>query len=135
MCPGEFANADVLMVEDDPVNQLVLVAMLKKTGVTVDLAVDGESAVDRVREKQYDLVFMDCMLPGIDGYEATRRIRAFEKDLGRRTPIVAMTASVIGESDQRCIEAGMDGVLPKPVGLDRLCATIERYQRGSRREP
>ncbi|WP_421995717.1 PAS-domain containing protein [Reyranella sp.] len=119
----------VLAVDDYPVNLQVLMGQLEILGVPVDTAANGLEALTKWRERPYDLVLTDIHMPDMDGFELTRQIRAEEmlaRD-GRRTPIVALTANALkGEAD-RCLAAGMDGYLTKPLTLDRLRETVERW--------
>jgi CheY-like chemotaxis protein len=116
------AALNVLLVEDTPVNQMVGVRMLKKLGHKVQVANNGAEAITAVAGARYDVVLMDCLMPEVDGFEATRRIRAAEAD--GRLPIVALTASVSPEDRRRCIEAGMDAFLSKPVNLAELARVL-----------
>ena len=117
----------VLVVEDDPVNQLVVLEMLKKLGCEVDVVDDGEAAHRAVSAGSYDIVFMDCHMPVVDGFEATRRIRASERPGGDALVIVALTADSLASDRQRCLEAGMNDFLTKPVSSSQLSAAIERW--------
>ncbi len=112
----------VLLVEDTPVNQMVASRMLKKLGHRVDLASNGAAAIAAVARGRYDVVLMDCLMPDVDGYEATTRIRAAER-VGR-IPIVALTASATLEDRERCLAAGMDYFLSKPVKLAELAGAL-----------
>jgi signal transduction histidine kinase/CheY-like chemotaxis protein/HPt (histidine-containing phosphotransfer) domain-containing protein len=120
------ARAHVLLAEDNVVNQRVATKLLEQLGCSVDLAVNGRRAVEALRTNRYDVVVMDCQMPEMDGFEATRAIRAEEGD-GRHTPIVAMTANAMAGDRERCIEAGMDGYLTKPVRPDELAAAISQW--------
>jgi CheY-like chemotaxis protein len=106
-------------VEDNEVNQLVTGGMLKRLGYSCDMADDGEQALAKLGENRYHVVLMDMRMPGMDGIEATRRWRARE-GAGGRIPIIAMTANVLQEDRDLCIEAGMDDFIGKPVHLDEL---------------
>jgi signal transduction histidine kinase/ActR/RegA family two-component response regulator len=125
---GEF-GARVLFAEDDPINQLVVEQMLNKLGCIVDVVNDGDAACGAAAQHRYDLIFMDLRMPGVDGYEATRRIRRNEQTRGtlRPVPIVALTADVLAGARERCIEAGMDDYITKPVSMALLAATVERW--------
>lgn len=118
----------VLVVEDNKVNQRVAVARLQKMGFLVDVADQGEQALTMVTTCQYDLIFMDCQMPVMDGFEATRRIRTLEAT-GRisKAPIIAMTAHVMNEDKARCFEAGMDDFLRKPVTQEQLEKTMKKW--------
>ncbi|SDC36295.1 Signal transduction histidine kinase [Geodermatophilus telluris] len=116
----------VLVADDDEVNRLVARVTLEARGLAVDVVPDGARAVEAVRAGGYDAVFMDCHMPGVDGLEATRRIRAAEAADGRaRTTVVALTASALTEDRARYREAGMDGFLPKPWTPEELQAVLE----------
>ncbi|WP_077531407.1 ATP-binding protein [Vreelandella utahensis] len=118
---------EALVVEDNPVNQRVAARQLENLGFHVRCASSGTAAVDDVCENQnrYDVILMDCQMPGMDGWEATRRLRACERQAqGRRTPIIAMTADVLEDTEQSCLEAGMDAYLPKPVRRNGLRDTL-----------
>jgi CheY-like chemotaxis protein/HPt (histidine-containing phosphotransfer) domain-containing protein len=110
----------VLVVEDNPVNQLVATGLLENLGCQVDLANDGQEAVERLAvDIEYDVVLMDCRMPRLDGFDATRLIREQESP-GRRIPIIAMTASALEGERERCLAAGMDDYLTKPVAPAEL---------------
>jgi two-component system, sensor histidine kinase and response regulator len=115
----------VLLTEDNLVNQKVAVAMLKKLGHRCDIAHDGAEAVEALRHNSYDLVLMDCQMPVMDGYEAAARIRALP-DERKHTPIVAMTAHAMEGDREKCLKAGMDDYLSKPIKIDSLSETISR---------
>ncbi len=128
--PRRSYDMNVLVVEDNPVNQLVIQGYLETLGLSVETAGDGRGALERIRKKSFDLVFMDVRLPGIDGLETTRQIRA-EETGGRHVPIVALTANAFAEDRQACLEAGMDLHLRKPMQLEDLQGAIETLeQRG-----
>ncbi|MBA3002286.1 MAG: response regulator, partial [Desulfurivibrio sp.] len=110
----------VLLVEDNKVNQMVANKMLAGMGLTVDTAENGEKALATLAEKHYDLVFMDCQMPVLDGYEATRAYRSREIQGEKRLPIIAMTANAMEGDRQKCLDAGMDDYLAKPVKKELL---------------
>jgi signal transduction histidine kinase/CheY-like chemotaxis protein len=122
--PGHVAPR-VLIVEDNEVNREVISAMLERLGVATDVAVDGSQAVGKVGSQQYDLVFMDCRMPIMDGFEATRAIRAMPQ--GRGLPIVALTANAFTDDREQCIAAGMDDFLSKPTSISKISAMLDRY--------
>jgi len=127
--PGaqEKLSAHVLLAEDDAVNQMVVEALLKQLGCTVDVVADGASARAAVAHTRYDVVFMDCRMPGMDGVEATRFIRGDEEGHRARTPIVALTADALPSERDRCLTAGMDDFVTKPVDLATLAAAVRRW--------
>jgi CheY-like chemotaxis protein len=124
---SEFPGARVLLAEDERVNQLVASALLKKMGFVVQVVDNGAAAVAAVAAGQFDIVLMDCNMPEMDGFMATKRIRANAAN-GARIPIIAMTASAIGEARAECLAAGMDDFLTKPiVRPEELCSAIDRW--------
>ncbi|HEX6606074.1 MAG TPA: ATP-binding protein, partial [Chloroflexia bacterium] len=116
----------VLVAEDNPVNQLLAVEMLKRLGCRADVVGNGKEAVEALRQLPYDAVFMDCHMPEMDGLEASRRIRTEEAG-ARHIPIIAFTASALKGERERCLEAGMDDYLSKPLRLVDLAAAVERW--------
>ena len=122
----ESRPLDVLLAEDSAVNQKLVIGLLERHGHKVTVACTGQEAVERIQSHPYDLVIMDIQMPQMDGLEATRRIRLLEKKTGcRRVPIVAMTAHAMKEDRLRCLEAGMDGYIAKPLRAKLLWETIE----------
>lgn len=123
----------ILLVEDNPVNQLVAQAMLENLGCTVDVASNGREAVDAFLERPYDLVLMDCQMPEMDGYQASTAIRNMESDNHRgqrsRTPIIALTAHAMDGARDECLKAGMDDYLSKPFSQDELQQVLQRWSR------
>ncbi len=118
----------VLVAEDTEMNRQLVRLLLKRLDCDVDEVGDGAQALAALERNAYDLVLMDCMMPVLDGYEATRRWRQREADGNRvRTPVVALTASAIEGDRQRCFEAGMDDYLAKPFKLDQFIATVTRF--------
>ncbi len=126
-------QAHVLVVEDNPVNQKVIVKMLNKLGSRVDVADTGVAAVAAMKKRGYDLILMDCLMPELDGYEATRLIREQEKqhDAVSRTPIVALTASITPEDRKKCTAVGMDDFLAKPVTITTVRTVLDKWLRNS----
>ena len=115
-------------MDDHPVNREVLIRQLAILGIDSDSAVDGAEALAMWQSGDYALVLADIHMPRIDGYELTRRIRAIEAQSGAaRTPIVAVTANVMKGEEQRCLTVGMDAYLGKPISIDRLQVTLERW--------
>ena len=124
--PAALARARILVVEDNPVNQLVAAEMLKRLGLHADVAGDGAEALAALERLPYDLILMDCQMPVMDGFEATRRLRE-RQTTERRLPVIAMTANAIRGDRERCLEAGMDDYLPKPVRISELTAMLQRW--------
>jgi len=120
-------SARVLVAEDNPVNQKVTVKMLERLGHQAEVVADGASAIEAFSTKSYDLVLMDCSMPIVDGYEAARQISELQGDDGPRTPVIAMTAHALEEDRERCLQAGMDDYLPKPVRPDELALMLDRW--------
>ncbi len=123
--PGRRTGV-VLVVEDNLVNLMVLKGYLKHLGYSALSARNGQQALDLMQSKLVDLVLMDCQMPVLDGYEAVRRIRRLSLPLCE-TPVVALTANVLEADRQRCLQAGMDGFLKKPVALDEVRAMLEGF--------
>ncbi|HEV7226595.1 MAG TPA: response regulator [Pirellulales bacterium] len=121
-------NARILLVEDNEINQLVAVEMLKAAGYRCEIRSNGKQAVEAVSQNEYDLVLMDCQMPEMDGYEATRAVRKSERLSGKKPlPIVALTANALAGDRQRCLEAGMTDYLKKPLNRDELFDALERF--------
>ena len=123
--PADVGEFRVLLVEDNPTNRLVISKLLQALGVTVECAEDGEQGVEAAARGNYDLVLMDIQMPGMDGMEATRRIRAMDGPVAS-TPVVAITANVLAEQKSNYAAAGMDGVVSKPVSAAALISEITR---------
>src|SRR5581483_11592577 len=119
------ARYHLLLAEDNPINQKLAVRLLEKRGHTVDVAGNGKEALAALERQPYDLVLMDLQMPEMGGMEATAAIRAAEAGTGRHQPIVAMTAHAMKGDRERCLDAGMDGYLSKPIRADELCSTVE----------
>ncbi len=117
----------VLVVEDHAVNRMLATRLLAKLGCEVEIAENGRIACERTAQQSYDLIFMDCQMPEMDGYEATRAIREREQDSARRTPIVALTANAMSQDRERCIEAGMDDYITKPYAASDFERTLQRW--------
>ncbi len=116
----------ILLAEDNPINQKIALKMLQQAGFLAEAVTNGLEAVEAISRRPYDLVLMDIQMPGMDGYEATARIRRLEGDR-RHTPIVALTANAMEGDRERCLAAGMDDYLPKPVRRQDLYDTIRRW--------
>jgi CheY-like chemotaxis protein len=116
----------VLLAEDNAVNQKVALIMLKGLGIEADVVATGVEALDALMGVSYDLVLMDCQMPEMDGFEATRRIRERERG-SRRLPVVAMTANAMVGDRDKCLKAGMDDHIPKPVRVEALRRALTRW--------
>jgi len=119
---AEAAATRVLLVEDNRVNVIVAKSLLKKLGLKPDVAVNGEEAVQMATEDTFDLILMDCQMPVMDGYEATRQLRR----LGVGTPIVALTANAMPGDREKCLAAGMDDYITKPLKQDQLVTALNK---------
>jgi len=117
----------VLVAEDNLVNQMVIKAMLQKLGCEAEIASNGEEAVERYRNGEFDVILMDVSMPVMDGAEATAEIRRLQAETGDATPIIGVTAHAMREDRKRCMDAGMDDYLPKPVKEEPLRDAIERW--------
>lgn len=125
--PG--ARRRVLVVEDNPVNQMVAMGLLEALGYDADTADDGVAAIEMYAEGKYDLILMDVQMPRLDGYGATRALRDRETGTAH-VPILAMTASAVAGERERCLEAGMDDFITKPVDPDQLAAMLRHWLAG-----
>ncbi len=124
--PADRAGAPaVLLAEDNTVNQLVAKKLLMKLGYAVTVVSDGKEAVEAFGRSRFAVILMDVQMPGMDGLEATREIRRLELETGRHTPVIALTAHAMKGDRERCLEAGMDGYLTKPIGRDELREVLE----------
>ncbi len=119
-------RARILLAEDNAVNQTLAVRLLEKRGYAVFVAADGQAAVAALEKDTFDLVLMDIQMPGMDGFEATSAIRKKEERTGRHIPIIAMTAHALKGDQERCIAAGMDGYVSKPIRTSEFFAVIEK---------
>lgn len=127
--PG--AGLQVLVVEDNPINQKVASGMLRKLGATVDCVNNGEEGLTAIKVKKYDIVFMDCNMPVLDGYECTKQIRLWEKETNRlKVVVVAMTANAVDGDREKCIQAGMDDYVSKPIKIQKLEAIFYAWGEG-----
>ncbi len=125
-CRADARGVRVLVVEDNPVNRRVILAQLAQLGCPAVTADDGAAALELLKRERFDLVLMDCAMPVLDGYAATVELRRRE-GAGPRTPVIALTAGARPEDRQRCLDAGMDGHLAKPVSLDLLATALSRW--------
>jgi CheY-like chemotaxis protein len=125
----------VLIAEDNEVNQLVARRMLEEVGATVTVVSDGYQALAAIERGPFDLVIMDCQMPGLDGFAATARIREAEKTTGGHLPIVAVTANSLAGDEEHCLAAGMDGYLGKPFSRQELLRKLVRFTRNRKAAP
>ena len=116
-------GGSALVVDDDALNRLVAATMLQRMGLEVTVACDGLEAIELLERARYDVVFLDCQMPEMDGYEAARVLRA----RGSRVPLVAFTANVTSDDRARCLAAGMDDFVCKPVSERDLAAAVARW--------
>jgi CheY-like chemotaxis protein len=127
----DFSGRRVLLAEDVEVNREIVLALLEPTAVTVDCAENGFEALQRFTASpdSYDMIFMDIQMPEMDGYEAARKIRAFEKDQKRspKVPIIAMTANVFREDVEKCLAAGMNDHIGKPLDFEEVLTKLRTY--------
>ena len=121
----KIANATILLVEDNPTNQLVAGDMLKKMGLVVELANNGVEAVSKASIKRYDAILMDLQMPELDGFSATRQIRSQPE--GKEVPIIAMTAAAMASDRKNCLAAGMNDFIPKPIDISVLTNTLLQW--------
>ncbi len=124
-------NLSVLIVEDNKMNQKVAIKMLQQLGFSADVVDNGFDAIDMIKETGYDVVFMDMMMPGMDGLDTTRAIRS-DREIGRQPLIIALTANATTEDRKMCLEAGMDDYASKPVSSDTLANILDRAKREAR---
>jgi signal transduction histidine kinase/CheY-like chemotaxis protein len=117
----------VLLVEDNPINQMVVLTELQELGITAHVVGDGNEAIQAVTNTDYVLILMDCQMPELDGYDATRAIRKIEAKTGRHVPIVAMTANAMQGDKEKCLAAGMDDYVSKPVDFENLVAVLRQW--------
>jgi len=117
----------ILLVEDNPVNQRLETRLLEKRGHRVVLAANGREALDALEKESFDLVLMDVQMPEMDGFEATAAIREREKASGVRLPVIALTAHAMKDDRERCLAAGMDDYLTKPIQPRELHELLENY--------
>ncbi len=118
---------NVLIVEDNPVNLIMTERMLSQLNLNVFSASDGQQAVEFFKSNEIALIFMDCQMPIMDGFAATREIRDIETQNNSHIPIIAMTANAFKEDREKCITAGMDGFLSKPFRMQELLDIINKW--------
>lgn len=122
-----YAGLKVLLAEDDPINQSLAVAFLERLGAEVVTANNGKEVVEKFQEDSYNIIFMDCEMPVLDGFKATRQIRKFEGGSDKHIPILAMTAYAGRGDKERCLASGMDGHIPKPITTDVLESIVTEF--------
>ncbi|RMF79528.1 MAG: response regulator [Nitrospirae bacterium] len=135
ICDGEPCEAPplrLLLAEDNPVNRLVAVKCCERLGHTVEAVADGAAAVEAWARGGFDAILMDCQMPGMDGYAATAEIRRRERESGGHVPIVALTAHAMAGDRERCLAAGMDEYVAKPLRTEELAAALARVVPGQR---
>ncbi len=124
--PAAHTRATVLLVEDHPANQFIIAEQLRTLGYEAQIVGDGDAALRALAQRAFDLVLMDCHMPGLSGYDTTLRIREREGD-ARHTPVIAVSAATDAAHLERCMESGMDGVLKKPLRLDDLSSMLQLW--------
>lgn len=129
-CSGDSSAPHVLLVDDHPFNRLFARRSLEKLNCTVVIAENGRQAVDKYRAEQFDLILMDCLMPVMDGYTATQAIRQLECNTEFRVPVIALTAQSMEDDRARCMAADMDDFVSKPLSIETLKRTVERWTGG-----
>ncbi|WP_169333579.1 hybrid sensor histidine kinase/response regulator [Leeia oryzae] len=125
--PGSTHSLQILLAEDNPVNQHLAIRLFEKLGHQLEVVDNGLAALDAIARQPFDIVFMDIQMPELDGLEATRRLRAREHASGRHTPVIAMTAHAMQGDRERCLDAGMDNYLAKPIRIEELKTILMEY--------
>ena len=125
--PDMFPGKHVLVVEDMKVNLMLITKILEKHGCIVSSAINGREAVEKMRGGRFDIVFMDCQMPEMDGFEATRKIREEEIPHRRHTTIVALTADAMQGDREKCLQAGMDDYLNKPLKPEQVTDILRKW--------
>jgi CheY-like chemotaxis protein len=128
---AEFRKKKLLVVEDNIINQKIAQIMLEKIGFIVDVVANGHEAVESIKIIEYDLILMDCQMPVMDGFDATKAIRKLEKQQiiksKKAITIIAMTANVMKGDEEKCIECGMDDYLSKPINPNELHSSLVKW--------
>jgi CheY-like chemotaxis protein len=124
-----FAGKQILLAEDVEINREIVIALLEDFGIEITEAEDGQQALDKftAAPEKFDLIFMDIHMPGVNGYESTKLIRAIDNPKARNIPIIAMTANVFKEDVEHCLAAGMNGHLGKPLDFNELVKVLNKY--------
>ncbi|HEX3871123.1 MAG TPA: response regulator, partial [Pirellulales bacterium] len=125
---NRVAPRRILLAEDSPINQKVALGILKRRGHHVDVADNGRDALACLDQRRYDVVLMDMQMPEMDGLHATAEIRRREQQTGAHVPVIAMTANAMKGDRERCLDAGMDDYLSKPISADALLAMVEHFE-------
>ena len=128
----DFSGLDVLVVEDNPVNQDLCKDMLESLGCNVTIAKNGKMALEILRKASFDLIFMDCQMPVMDGYRTTEEFRKMERERNTHTPVVALTAYAMEEDKEKCLSHGMDDYLSKPFKFDQLKMVLNKWARNGK---
>jgi signal transduction histidine kinase/CheY-like chemotaxis protein len=128
--PVGATRARILVAEDNAINQLIVAKILEKLGHQVDVAANGKVVLEKVAAQAYDLILMDCQMPEMDGYEASRRIRESGDPVLRAVPIIAVTANAMKGDEEACLKAGMNGYLSKPINQRALETELKRWLSG-----
>jgi two-component system, sensor histidine kinase and response regulator len=126
---GREQSKLILVAEDNVVNQKIATLLLEKLGLSAQIVENGAQAVEQVRVRDYPVVLLDCHMPEMDGFEATRMIRRMELSSGKHTPIIAVTALAMAGDRERCIEAGMDDYISKPIDKERLKNKLNQWMK------
>ncbi|RYF03952.1 MAG: response regulator [Deltaproteobacteria bacterium] len=125
--PAMGRSRRILVADDNQVNLLLAATMLKALGYAAQTVANGQEVITALQDQHFDLILMDCQMPEMDGYEATRAIRSLEVTQGGHIPIVALTANALQEDAEKCLAAGMDAYLTKPIKKDRLGQTLSNW--------
>jgi CheY-like chemotaxis protein len=132
----QFIVTRILLAEDNAVNRTLAIRLLEQRGYTVTVAANGREALAALEKEDFDAILMDLQMPELDGFEATGQIREKEKATGKHIPIIAMTAHALKGDEERCIDAGMDGYVSKPIRTNELYAALEKtVKKEERSEP
>ncbi|MCM2352902.1 MAG: response regulator, partial [Pseudobdellovibrio sp.] len=127
---SEKISGRILIAEDNPINQKIAIKLAEKMGCRADAVANGQEVITALSKVPYDLILMDCQMPEMDGFEATKKIRENEKASGqKRIPIIALTASAMGADQQKCFDVGMDDYLTKPVDFQKVWQALEKWLR------
>jgi CheY-like chemotaxis protein len=123
----DLKDANILLVEDNFSNQQIIILYLKNEVKKIDIAFNGKEALDKFGKTKYDLILMDVLMPIMDGFKATRKIREVEKSTNTHTPIIAVTANAFPEDKEKCLASGMDDYISKPFQPEDLIRKIKKH--------